>query len=58
MTAWEHDREKNGRLFRKQRDPVFRTKTVVFKAFLLPQRFCFLLSSISKILYRIPGFLV
>lgn len=56
MAAWEHDHVKNGWPFQKQRNPVFRTKTVAFNVFLLPQSSCFLLSFISEILYRIPSF--
>jgi hypothetical protein len=55
MTVWEHDEVKNVRPFRKRRYPVLEQRTVVFKVTLLPYMSGFLLSSISKILYRMPA---
>jgi hypothetical protein len=55
MTTWERDEVKNARPFGKRRYLVLEQRTVVFKVTLLLPRPYFLLSSISKILCRMPA---
>jgi hypothetical protein len=55
MTAWERDEVKNARPFRRRRYLVLEQRTVVFKVTLLPPRSYLFLSSISKVLYRMPA---